>query len=78
MTFIPRSNIQERTTHAANDNDADAAGFVSVLDAISLDDDAKIDDLVRRTERMAIAVVIGMAICLIAIPGIYFALVYRM
>lgn len=35
-------------------------------------------DLVRRTERLAIAVVVGMAICLTLIPAIYVALTYGM
>ncbi|WP_263493411.1 hypothetical protein [Mesorhizobium sp. ES1-6] len=41
-------------------------------------EDADIADLVRRTERLAIAVVVGMAICLTLAPAIYVALIHGM
>lgn len=42
----------------------------------SADDDEAIADLVRRTERKAIALLVGMAICLIFVPALWLALSY--
>ena len=46
------------SSRAANDNHAAAEDF-SVLDLIPCEDDDKVDETVRRTERLAIALVIG-------------------
>ncbi|RJT28630.1 hypothetical protein D3227_33860 [Mesorhizobium waimense] len=46
----------------------------SVLDLIPSEDDDKVDETVRRTERLAIALVIGMAIWLIVAPMVYVTL----
>ena len=76
MTFVHRPNIHGDPGYAANDNDARIPGTLSVLDLVYETDDDKIADLVRRTERLAIAIVVGMAICLIFVPAICVALTY--
>jgi hypothetical protein len=69
--------VRERATiRPANDNDSSTPEVSSVLDLIPWADDDKVADLVRRTERLAIAVLIAMAILLILAPVAYFALSY--
>ena len=75
MTFVQRSVPDRATTLPANDNDSPTE-VSSVLDLIPRTDDDKVADLVRRTERLAIAVLIAMAILLILAPVAYFALSY--
>ncbi|AZV18137.1 hypothetical protein [Mesorhizobium sp. M7A.F.Ce.TU.012.03.2.1] len=77
MTLIQRSDAGDGANRPANDNDNAAPAFLSALDGIYLaDDDEAIADLVRRTERKAIALVVGMAICLIFVPALWLALSY--
>jgi hypothetical protein len=69
--------VRERATiRPANDNDSSTPEVSSVLDLIPWADDDKVADLVRRTERLAIAVLIAMAILLILAPVAYFAFSY--
>ena len=75
MTFVQRSVPDRATTRPANDNDSPTE-VSSVLDLIPRADDDMVADLVRRTERLAIAVLIAMGILLILAPVIYIALVY--
>ena len=75
MTFIQPST-RDGENRPANDNKARVPEVLSVLDLIPSTDDAKVDDIVRRTERLGIALVIGMGICLIVGPAVYVALTY--
>ena len=75
MNFVQRSVRERATTRPANDNDSPTE-VSSVLDLIPAADDDKVADLVRRTERLAIAVLIAMGILLISAPVVYIALVY--
>jgi len=75
VTFVQRS-VHDDATRPANDNDSRAPEVSSILDLIPSTDDDKVAEIVRRTERQAIAVVIGMAILLILAPVVYFALIY--
>ena len=75
MTFVQRSVPDRATTLPANDNDSPTE-VSSVLDILPAADDDKVADLVRRTERLAIAVLIAMGILLILAPVVYIALVY--
>ena len=75
MTFVQRS-VRDGATRPANDNDYRTPEISSVLDLIPSADDDKVADLVRRTERVGIAVVVAMAILLILAPVVYFALSY--
>ena len=75
MTFVQRSVRERATTRPANDNDSPTE-VSSVLDLIPSADDDNVADIVRRTERLAIAVVIGMAIFLVLAPVVYFAISY--
>jgi len=75
VTFVQRSVPDRATTLPANDNDSPTE-VSSVLDILPAADDDKVADLVRRTERLAIAVLIAMGILLILAPVIYIALVY--
>ena len=75
MTFVQRSVRERATIRPANDNDSPTE-VSSVLDLIPWADDDTVADLVRRTERLAIAVLIAMGILLILAPVIYIALVY--
>lgn len=61
-------------SHPANDNDDQAALPRSLLD-MGPDEDT-IADLVRRTERTALVVVVGMAIGLLFLPIVCLALSY--
>lgn len=76
MNFVQRSVRERATIRPANDNDSSTPEVSSVLDLIPWADDDKVADLVRRTERLAIAVLIAMAILLILAPVAYFALSY--
>jgi len=76
VTSAHRPSIRD-DNRPANDNDVQAPEIPSAL-PVCLSEDANIVDLVRRTERLAIAVVVGMAICLTLIPAIYVALTYGM
>lgn len=76
MTSAQRPSTRD-DNRPANDNDARASEILSVWSAC-LTEDADIADLVRRTERLAIAVVVGMAICLTLAPAIYVALIHGM
>ncbi|MFD2052838.1 hypothetical protein ACFSQT_06860 [Mesorhizobium calcicola] len=76
MTFIPRPSTHDDEDRPANDNNARVPEVFSVLDLIPSTDDDEVADIVRRTERLAIALVIGMAICLISAPAVYVALTY--
>ena len=67
--------MRDGATRPANDNDSPTE-VSSVLDLIPSADDDKVADLVRRTERLAIAVLIAMGILLILAPVVYFALSY--
>ena len=72
VTFVQRS-VRDGTTRPANDNDSPME-VSSVLDLIPSADDDEVGDLVRRTERLGIAVVVAMAILLILAPVVYLAL----
>ena len=74
MTFVQRS-VQDGAIRPANDNDSPTE-VSSVLDLIPSADDDNVADIVRRTERLAIAVVIGMAVFLVLAPVVYFAISY--
>jgi hypothetical protein len=73
VTYVQRSVPDRATNRPANDNDSPTE-VSSVLDLIPAADDDKVADLVRRTERLAVAVLITMAILLIAAPVVYVAL----
>ena len=76
MTLIQsRLNVDEVAGRPANDNQTPIPTDFSVVDLVSSSDDEVID-MVRRTERLALAVIIGMAIFLIFAPVIFIALVY--
>jgi hypothetical protein len=70
-----RLNVDEVAGRPANDNQTPIPTDFSVVDLVSSSDDEVID-MVRRTERLALAVIIGMAIFLIFAPVIFIALVY--
>ncbi|RUU85780.1 hypothetical protein EOB59_31045 [Mesorhizobium sp. M7A.F.Ca.MR.176.00.0.0] len=72
MTLVQRLNASGSANQPGNDNDH-AAGFA---DAVSLRDEENIADLVRRTERMAILVVLGMGGWLMLVPAIYLVLTH--
>jgi len=74
VTFVQRS-VQDGAIRPANDNDSPTE-VSSVLDLIPSADDDNVADIVRRTERLAIAVVIGMAIFLVLAPVVFFAISY--
>jgi hypothetical protein len=70
-----RLNVDEVAGRPANDNQTPIPTDFSVVDLVSSSDDEVID-MVRRTERLALAVIIGMAIFLIFATVIFIALVY--
>ncbi|MFD1983860.1 hypothetical protein ACFSOZ_14460 [Mesorhizobium newzealandense] len=76
MTFIQRPSTRDGENRPANDNKARVPEVLSLLDLLPSADDDKVDDIVRRTERLAIALVIGMAIFLIVGPAVYVAMTY--
>lgn len=70
-----RQNVDEVASRPANDNQTpDPTDFLAV-DLISSSDD-EVAAIVRRTERLALAVIIVMAIFLIFAPVIFIALRY--
>lgn len=70
-----RLNVDEVAGRPANDNQTPIPTDFSVVDLVSSSDDEVID-MVRRTERLALAVIIAMAIFLIFAPVIFIAVVY--
>ncbi|MBZ9921553.1 MULTISPECIES: hypothetical protein [unclassified Mesorhizobium] len=74
MTSIQRTNESGNANQPANDNDDHAP---ALLDAVSLTNEENIADLVRRTERVAILVVLGMGGWLMLVPAIYLVLSHR-
>ena len=70
-----RLNVDEVAGRPANDNQTPIPTDFSVVDLVSSSDDEVID-MVRRTERLALAVIIVMAIFLIFAPVVFIALVY--
>ncbi|TIO04651.1 MAG: hypothetical protein E5X88_30955 [Mesorhizobium sp.] len=76
MTIIrSRQNVHEVAGRPANDNQTPKPTDFSVVDLVSSRDD-EVADMVRRTERLALSVIIAMAIFLIFAPVIFIALVY--
>ncbi|TPM48411.1 hypothetical protein FJ951_11230 [Mesorhizobium sp. B2-2-3] len=73
MTSIQRTN-ESGNANQPNDNDDHAP---ALLDAVSLTNEENIADLVRRTERVAILVVLGMGGWLMLVPAIYLVLSHR-
>ncbi|ESY67554.1 MAG: hypothetical protein E5Y02_02085 [Mesorhizobium sp.] len=71
MTLIQKSNESGNANDPANDNDQPG-----LLDAVSLTDEENIADLVRRTERTALWVVLGMGGWLMLVPAIYIVLTH--
>ncbi|RWK55702.1 MAG: hypothetical protein E5X43_09705 [Mesorhizobium sp.] len=69
-----RQNVDEVASRPANDNQTPDPTDFSVVDLSSSDDD--IVALVRRTERLALAVIIVMAIFLIFAPVFFIAMMY--
>lgn len=61
----PTGPVSRRKSSAPKDN--------SVLDLIP-DDDEAVAEIVRRTERLAIAITIGMGVCLILGPIVFVTL----
>ncbi|TIP07781.1 MAG: hypothetical protein E5X73_35140 [Mesorhizobium sp.] len=76
MTLIQgRQNVDEVAGRPANDNQTPNPPDFSVFDLASSSDD-EVADMVRRTESLALAVVIAMAIFLIFAPVAFIALVH--
>ncbi|AZO69118.1 MAG: hypothetical protein E5Y88_24845 [Mesorhizobium sp.] len=76
MTLIQsRQNVDEVASRPANDNQTPNPTDFSVVDLISSSDD-EVAAIVRRTERLALAVIIVMAIFLIFAPVVFIALRY--
>ncbi|AZO08604.1 MULTISPECIES: hypothetical protein [unclassified Mesorhizobium] len=71
--MTPISIRREAESGPANDNHP--SDNPSILDLIPADDDAAAD-IARRTERLGIAVVIAIALCLLIAPAIYVTLTY--
>ncbi|MCA0031563.1 hypothetical protein [Mesorhizobium sp. B263B2A] len=71
MTLIQKSTESGNANDPANDNDQPV-----LLDAVSLTDEENIADLVRRTERTALWVVLGMGGWLMLVPAIYVVLTH--
>jgi len=71
MALIQKSNESGNANDPANDNDQPG-----LLDAVSLTDEENIADLVRRTERTALWVVLGMGGWLMLVPAIYIVLTH--
>jgi hypothetical protein len=69
-----KPHADDVTDPPANDNTPAPEDF-SILDHISIDDD-EVAGAIRRTERLALAVVIGMAICLVVVPLVFAGLMY--
>ncbi|WP_133116231.1 hypothetical protein [Mesorhizobium wenxiniae] len=76
MTLIQsRQNVDEVASRPANDNHTPDPTDFAVVDLVSSSDD-DVAAVVRRTERLALAVIIVMAIFLIFAPVIFIALMY--
>ncbi|TIO29652.1 hypothetical protein [Mesorhizobium sp.] len=76
MTSIQsRQNVDEVAGRPANDNQTPNPTDFSVVDLVSSSDD-EVADMVRRTERLALSLIIAMAIILVFAPVIVIALVY--
>ncbi|QND57394.1 hypothetical protein [Mesorhizobium huakuii] len=74
MTFVDRTTAHDGAGHAANDNNTPAPDTSSVLGHVFSAEDDKIEDLVRRTERLGVVVVVVMAIGLVVVPALCVAL----
>ncbi|PAP92179.1 hypothetical protein [Mesorhizobium wenxiniae] len=70
-----RQNVDEVASRPANDNQTPDPTDFSAVDLISPSDE-EVAEIVRRTERLALAVIIVMAIFLIFAPVIFIALRY--
>ena len=70
-----RQNVDEVASRPANDNQTPEPTDFSVVDLIPSSDD-EVAAIVRRTERLALVVIIAMAIFLIFAPVIFIALRY--
>ncbi|RWF75080.1 MAG: hypothetical protein EOS26_15380 [Mesorhizobium sp.] len=70
-----RQNVDEVASRPANDNQTPDPTDFSAVDLISPSDE-EVAAIVRRTERLALAVIIAMAIFLIFAPVIFIALRY--
>ncbi|TIQ18622.1 MAG: hypothetical protein E5X51_25305 [Mesorhizobium sp.] len=76
MTLIQsRQNVDEVASRPANDNQTPDPTNFSAVDLVSSSDDDVVA-IVRRTERLALAVIIVMAILLIFAPVVFIALMY--
>ncbi|MER8486522.1 hypothetical protein [Mesorhizobium sp. M1322] len=76
MTLIQsRQNVDEVASRPANDNQTPDPTDFSAVDLVSSGDD-DVAAIVRRTERLALAVIMAMAIFLIFAPVIFIALMY--
>ncbi|TIP83854.1 MAG: hypothetical protein E5X63_20085 [Mesorhizobium sp.] len=76
MTLIQsRQNVDEVASRPANDNQTPDPTDFSVVDLVSSSDDDVVA-IVRRIERLALAVIIVMAIFLIFAPLFFIALMY--
>ncbi|MGX9120023.1 hypothetical protein ACWTU6_25630 [Mesorhizobium sp. BHbsci] len=70
-----RQNVDEVASRPANDNQTPDPTDFSAVDLISPSDE-EVAAIVRRTERLALAMIIVMAIFLIFAPVIFIALRY--
>jgi hypothetical protein len=70
-----RQNVDEVASRPANDNQTPDPTDFSAVDLVSSSDDDVVA-IVRRTERLALAVIIVMAIFLIFAPVFFIALMY--
>ncbi|TJW77676.1 MAG: hypothetical protein E5X43_28960 [Mesorhizobium sp.] len=76
MTLIQsRQNVDEVASRPANDNQTPDPTDFSAVDLVSSSDDDVVA-IVRRIERLALAVIIVMAILLIFAPVVFIALMY--
>ncbi|BAV47502.1 hypothetical protein MLTONO_2599 [Mesorhizobium loti] len=76
VTFDERPTVHDGANQAAaNDNNTPAPDTSSALDLLlSSAEDANIEGLVRRTERLGVLVVVVMAIVLVFVPALLVAL----
>jgi lipopolysaccharide/colanic/teichoic acid biosynthesis glycosyltransferase len=70
-----RQNVDEVASRPANDNQTPNPADFSGVDLISSSDD-EVAAIVKRTERLALAVIIVMVIFLIFAPVVFIALMY--
>ncbi|BCH16964.1 hypothetical protein MesoLjLa_38150 [Mesorhizobium sp. L-2-11] len=70
-----RQNVDEVASRPANDNQTPDPTDFSAVDLVSSSDDDVVA-IVRRTERLALAVIIVMAIFLIFAPVFFIAMMY--